>query len=405
MPTIYRTLENAEVQGKKVLVRAGFDVSIEDGKVLDTERIEAVIPTIQHILDNGGSVILLSHQGRPKGKRDMAFTQEPVTDVLKKLLKAKVTFVESCTGDAAKNASESLKPGEVIFLENLRFEPGEEKNDPELAKELASLGDMYVNDAFTNCHREHASMVALAELLPAYAGLQLTRELQHLTPVLEDPVHPLVLLISGAKMETKIPVIEGFLSRGDDVLLGGCIANTFLAARGFNVAASKFEEAFIPKAQEEMLESEKPNHARIHSPIDVICATSPDAEAVVDVPVENVEGDMMILDIGAATVERYAKAIEKAGMIVWNGPVGFYEKEAFSSGTKKLAELIAEATKNGATSIIGGGDTLDFHSRYGMPLSAYSFVSTGGGAMLEFLSGKRFPALRALEDQDQSARK
>jgi phosphoglycerate kinase len=400
MPTTYRILENADVKGKKVLLRAGFDVSIENGKVMDTERIEAIIPTIEHLLKNGASVILLSHQGRPKGKKDPAFTQEPVTAVIESFLqKTKVTFVPSCVGKEAEDAAKALKPGQVIFLENLRFEPGEEKNDAAFAKALAKLGDVYVNDAFTNCHREHASMVKLAELLPSYAGLQLTRELRHLTPVLEDPRRPLLLLISGAKMETKIPVIERFLGKGDDILLGGCIANTFLAARGFDVGGSKYEESFIPQAQEYMLEAEKTDKADIHIPRDAILATAPsdDAEKA-DLPVEDVQGDMAIYDIGKLTVERYKMQIAKAGMIVWNGPVGFYEVHAFSNGTKELAEAIAEATKAGATSIVGGGDTLDFHTRYGLPLSAYSFVSTGGGAMLEYLSGKRLPALKALEE-------
>ena len=240
--TQYRSLEDAELKGKRVLVRAGFDVAMENGKVMDTERIEAVIPTIQHILKDGGSVVLLSHQGRPKGKVDPEFSQEPITAVLEKFLGVPVTFVSSCIGKEAQSAAEKLKPGEVLFLENLRYEPGEEKNDPAFAQELAKLGDVYVNEAFTNSHRNHASMVALAELLPSYAGLQLTRELRHLSPVLDEPARPLLLIVSGAKMETKVPVIERFLDKGDDILLGGCIANTFIAARGFDVGSSKYEQ-------------------------------------------------------------------------------------------------------------------------------------------------------------------
>lgn len=397
MPT-YRTLDDVNVQGKRVLLRAGFDVTIENGQVLDTERIAAVVPTIKHLLDAGASVVLMSHQGRPKGKANAEFTQKPVVPVLEQQLGKKVAFAERCIGPETELRAKALKPGEVLFLENLRYEPGEEENDPSFAHQLALLGDLYVNDAFTNCHRKHASMVALAELVPSYAGLQLTRELRHLSPVLDDPRRPLVLIISGAKMETKIPIVERFLEKGDDILLGGCIANTFIAARGFDVGASKYEESFVEQAQEYMLESEKPDHAGLHIPRDAVVASSPtDGAEKVDLPVEDIQGDMMIFDIGKVTIERYRHLISKAGMIVWNGPVGMYEINRFSHGTKRIAEAIADATKNGATSIVGGGDTLDFHVRYDYDLGAYSFVSTGGGAMLEFLSGKRLPALQVLE--------
>lgn len=393
----YRTLNQADLNGKRVLLRAGFDVPIEKGKVVDTERIEAMLPTIKFILKKGASLIILAHQGRPKGKRDPTFTQEPVTAVLEKLLKTKVTFIDSCVGKDAEAAAKKLKKGEILFLENLRYEPGEEKNDAAFAKKLAALGDVYVNDAFTNCHRTHASMVAVAKLLPSYMGLNLQNEVENLTRVVDDPRRPLTLIISGAKMETKVPIIESFLSRGDNVLLGGCVANTFIAARGFDVGTSVYEETYLDAAQEMMLEAEKPEKADIHVPRDVVVATEAKEDAVkLDLPVEDIAGDMGIFDIGKITVERYKKIIEKSGMIVWNGPLGLYEYNRFSHATKRLAEAIAEATKKGAVSIIGGGDTLDFHVRYKYPLDAYTFVSTGGGAMLEFLSGKGLPALKVL---------
>lgn len=396
----YRTLKTATIKGKRVLLRAGFDVTIEKGKVMDTERIEALVPTMKYILKNGASLVILSHQGRPKGKRVAEYSQKPVLAVLEKLLGRKVRWSDSCVGADAVKASKALKAGEVLFLENLRYEAGEEANDPAFAKKLASLGDVYVNDAFTNAHRKHASMVALAKLLPAYAGLQLAKELEHLSPIVEKPKHPLVLIVSGAKMETKVPVIEHFLTKGDDILLGGCIANTFIAARGFDVAKSKYEEERIEAAQEFMLESEKPKRAQIHIPRDVVVASEPkDGAQKIDLPVENIIGDMAIFDIGKVTIERYKKAIAKAKMIIWNGPMGFYEVNRFSHATKRIAEAIAEATKKGAVSIIGGGDTIDFHVRYGHPLSAYTFVSTGGGAMLEFIAGKKLPALEALKNQ------
>lgn len=393
----YRTLDQADLKDKRVLVRAGFDVTIENGKVMDLERIEAIVPTIQFILQSG-SVVLLSHQGRPKGRRDPAFTQKPIVPLLEKLLGIPVQFCDTCIGPEAQTMASNLKKGQVLFLENLRFEPGEEKNDEAFAKSLAVLGDIYVNDAFTNCHRNHASMVALAKLLPAYAGLQLQKELLHLSPIIEHPLHPLVLIISGAKMETKVPVIEHFLDKGDDILLGGCIANTFIAARGFDVGSSKYEEDCVEKAMECMLESDKEDKATIHVPRDAVLATDASESAQkIDLPVEDIEGDMAIFDIGKVTVERYRKAIEQAKMIVWNGPLGLYEMNRFSHATKRIAEAVAQATKRGAQTIIGGGDTIDFHVRYGYPLDVYTFVSTGGGAMLEFIAGKRLASLVALE--------
>lgn len=232
------------------------------------------------------------------------------------------------------------------------------------------------------------------------------KEIRNLSPILEDPRRPLVLIMSGAKMETKIPVIERFLEKADDVLLGGCIANTFVAARGFNVGTSKYEPEFVEKAQEFMLEAEKPDKADIHIPRDAVVATEPvDGAEKIDLPVESIEGDMGIYDIGKVTIERYKQVIAKAGMIVWNGPMGLYEVNRFSHASKRIAEAVAEATKNGATTIIGGGDTIDFHVRYDYPLDVYSFVSTGGGAMLEFISGKPFPAFKALEVVSKQAKK
>lgn len=394
----YRTLADAAVQGKTVLLRAGFDVPLEDGKVTSTERIEAMLPTMKAILKGGASLIILAHQDRPKGKVVPEFSQKLLVPILGKLLNVKVGFASSCTGKETEALAKALKPGQVLLLENLRYDPGEEKNDAAFAKKLAALGDIYVNDAFTNCHRNHASMVALAKLLPAYAGLHLEKELKHLSVVLEKPKKPLVLIISGAKMETKVPVIDRFLTKGDDILLGGCIANTFIAARGFDLGNSKYEEAFVEKAQEMMLEAEKEGRAAIHVPRDAIVASKPvDGAQKLCLPVEDIEGDMCIFDVGKVTIERYKRVLGKAKTIVWNGPLGLYEINRFSHATKRIAEAVADAAKRGATTILGGGDTIDFHERYAYPMDGYTFVSTGGGAMLEFLSGKSLPALRALE--------
>lgn len=392
-----RALSEARLNGKRVLLRAGFDVNIAKGKVMDTERIEALVPTMRYILDAGASLIILSHQGRPNGRPVSECSQKPIVPILEKLLGRQVAFSSACVGKPAENAAKTLKPGHVLFLENLRFEPGEEANDPTFGKKLAELGDLYVNDAFTNCHRNHSSMVALAKLLPSFAGLQLMREIEFLSIAVEKPKRPMVLIVSGAKMETKVPVIENFLTKGNDILLGGCIANTFIAARGFDVGSSKYEEDAVEKAQEIMLESEKNNRSAIHVPRDAIVATDAvDGAEKLCLPVEDIEGDMSIFDIGKVTVERYKKIIARAQTIIWNGPLGLYEINRFSHASKRIAEAIAKATKNGAVSIMGGGDTIDFHVRYSYPLDAYTFVSTGGGAMLEFIAGKKLPAIEAL---------
>ncbi len=397
----YPLLKDAKLSGKRVLLRAGFDVPVKDGKVTDTSRIEAILPTMRAILKGGASLILLAHQGRPKGERVPEMSQKPLVPVLEKLLKTTVKFSEQCRGPEAKKMADALKPGEVLLLENLRYEKAENSKDPAerdaFGKELASLADLYVNDAFTNCHRDHASMTSVPKVLPTFMGLQLEQEVTHLSKVLEDPRRPVTLIVSGAKMETKVPVIEHFLAKGDDVLLGGCIANTFIAARGFEVGASRYEAEQVEKAQEIMLEGDKVELADVHVPRDVVVATqaTEDAEKL-DLPVENVSGDMMILDIGKVTVERYRKIIEKSGTIIWNGPLGMYEMNHFSHGTKRIAEAVRDATAKGALSIIGGGDTIDFHVKYGYPMNGYTFVSTGGGAMLDFISGKELPALKAL---------
>lgn len=393
----YPLLKDAPLVGKKVLLRAGFDVPIENGKVVDASRIDALVPTMKAILDARAALIVMAHQGRPKDKPDPAFSQKPLVPVLEALLKTKVIFADSCTGDSAKKAAEALKPGEVLLLENLRFDSREKKNDPALAKELAGLADLYVNDAFTNCHRAHASMVGVPRLLPAFMGLQLEQEVAHLSAVTHAPEHPVTLIISGAKMETKIPVIEHFLDFGDDVLLGGCIANTFIAARGFDVARSRYEEQWVEKCQELMLEADTEEKAEIHLPRDAVVATEAVEKAEkLCLPIEDIEGDMAIFDIGKVTVERYIAVLQHSKTIIWNGPLGLTEINRFSHATKRIAEALAKAKKRGATVVLGGGDTIDFHTRYGYPIDAYTYVSTGGGAMLEFIGGKELPALAAL---------
>ena len=394
----YRTLDQAVLKRQRVLLRAGFDLPMENGKVTDTTRVEAIQKTMKHILKKGGVLILLAHQGRPKDKPEAEFSQKPLVAVLKKLLKTTVHFAPDCVGPAAEKIVAAAKPGEVVLLENLRFHPGEKKNDIAFAKQLKKLGDLYVNDAFTNCHRVHASMVALPKLMPSFMGFNLAEEVKHLSAVVKNPKHPMTLIVAGAKMETKVPVIEHFLKKGDHILIGGCIANTFIAGRGFSVGASKYDEAGMEQSQEMMLESEMPRRAKIHVPRDAVVASELSESATkLDLPVEDIEGDMCIFDIGKITVKRYCELIDASKIIVWNGPLGVYEYNRFSHASKRIAEAIAVATKKGAVSIIGGGDTIDFHLKYKYPLSAYTFVSMGGGAMLEFIGGKKFASLKALE--------
>ncbi len=396
--TTYRTLDQANVKGKLVLLRAGFDLPMDGGKVTDATRVEAIVKSMKYVVKGGGVLILLAHQGRPKDGSDMKFTQRPLVPLLRKILKTTVHFANDCVGPEAEKVIAKAKGGEVVLLENLRFHPGEKKNDKAFAKKLAKLGDLYVNDAFTNCHREHASMVALPKLLPAFMGFNLAEEVKHLSAAVKNPKHPMTLIIAGAKIETKVPVIKHFLKKGDHILIGGCIANTFIAGRGFSVGASKYDEEGIEQAQELMLESERPKRAKIHVPRDVVVASELSETAIkLDLPVEDVEGDMCIFDVGKVTVLRYCECIEKSKVIVWNGPLGVYEYNRFSHASKRVAEAIVRATEKGAISIIGGGETIDFHLKYKYPLSWYTFVSMGGGAMLAFIGGKRFASLKVLE--------
>ena len=397
------TLNQASLSQKRALLRAGFDVPIVDGVVQDTTRIEAIVPTMRHILDEGASLIIMAHQARPKAERIPEMSQKPLVPVLETLLSAEVFFADKCDGEDAKTIAADLQPGQVLLLENLRYEKGEKSKDADerdaLGKELAALADVYVNDAFTNCHRDHASMTSVPKFLKEkYIGFAVQKEVEGLSAVTENPEHPVTLIISGLKMETKVPVIEQFLSHGDDILVGGGVANTLLHARGFNVGKSKYDGEFVELAQKIMLESEKADKAMVHVPRDGVVASEPTEGAdCVDLPIEDLEGDMAMFDVGRVTIERYKEVIAKSKTIVWNGPMGLYEVEKFAAGTKAIAEAVKEATANGAVSIIGGGDTLDFHDKYDVSMEDYTFVSTAGGAMLDFISGKELPALKALQ--------
>lgn len=403
MPLSTPISQAPDLAGKRVLVRVDHNIALDaSGKLKNDEKIRATIPTIKYLLEKEAKVILMTHVGRPKGKTDAALSTRSLAEHLRALLPGvSVAHVPATVGPAAESAVAALKNGAILYLENVRFhaeEEGEPDEQRAFGKSLAALGDVFVNEAFASCHEyEEASTCSVARFLPHFAGFHLQREVQFLSPVLEDPRRPLTLIISGAKMETKIPVIEHFLGVGDDILLGGAIANTFIAARGFDIGQSKFEPERIETAQKLMLDSEGEGRAKISVPRDVVVATEASEQASkIDLPVEDVAGDMNIFDIGKVTLERYIEIISRSGMIVWNGPLGLYEFNRFSHGTKRIAEAVVAATKRGAVSIIGGGDTIDFHVRYGHDLSAYSFVSTGGGAMLEFISGASLPALEIL---------
>lgn len=396
----YPQLLSAQLQGKRVLLRAGFDVPIEDGKVTDTTRIEALVPTMKHILDSGASLILIAHQGRPKGEPDPQYSQKPLVPELEKLLGTSVAFVGACTGPEVVEAANNLPAGHVLLLENLRFEKGEKSKDEAerdaLGKQLAALADVYVNDAFTNCHRDHASMTSVPKYTAEkYMGLNVQKEVEGLSKAVHNPEHPVTLIISGLKMETKVPVIEQFLTQGDNILVGGGVANTMLTAAGKDMAKSRVDEDFVAKGKEILELSSSKENAAIHLPFDGVCASSPDADAS-ECTLNEFDPDSIMFDIGPETRKHFEEVIATSKTIVWNGPMGMYEEEKFSGGTMAIAQAVRAATQRGAVTIIGGGDTLDFHEKYGLSLDAYTFVSTAGGAMLDFISGKELPALKAL---------
>lgn len=392
-----------DLKGKTVLARIDHNVEPDpQGKLKNDEKIRTTLPTLRLLLAKNPRLILLTHVGRPKGNVTPELSTRAIASHLRTLLPdVTIRHVGRSSGKEVTEHAKGLEPGEILYLENVRFDPREEgsaKEQEVFGKELASLAEIYVNEAFASLHSyEEASTCAAARKRPAYAGLRLIEEVSQLSSVLEDPKRPLVVIISGKKIKTKIPVIRRFLEIADHVLLGGCIANTFIAARGFDVGVSVYEPEHVESAREIMLESEKEGKAKIHVPRDVVVSTEDSEDAAkLDLPLEDVEGDMKIQDVGKVTVKRYLEIVEKAGTIVWNGPLGRYEYNRFSHGTKRLSEAVRAAGESGARTIVGGGDTLDFHRLYKKPLDCYSFVSTGGGAMLEFLENPGMPALKPL---------
>ena len=387
-----RTVDQADVAGKRVLVRNDFNVPLEDGKVTDALRVRAAVPTLRWLLDHGARVICCSHLGRPKGKRDPKYSLEPVRPVLAEQLGAEVAFVDDVAGDQARQAAEGLGDGQVLLLQNLRYEPGEEKNDPELADRLAALAEVYVDDAFGAAHRAHASVVGVAERLPAYAGSLLAGEVKELSRLLERPERPFTAVLGGSKVSDKLAVLDNLLGRVDSLVVGGGMCFTFLAAQGHEIGDSLFEPEQVD-AVRRLLETAKGEGKAVLLPTDVVVAreVSEDAEART-VPADGIEAGWKGLDIGPATATAFAAAIAEARTVFWNGPMGVFELAPFAAGTKVVAEAVAAA--DGYT-VVGGGDSAAALAEFGLA-DQVDHLSTGGGAGLELLEGKTLPGVAAI---------
>ncbi len=387
-----KTVRDLDFQGKKVLVRVDFNVPIKDGSVGDDTRIRAALPTLNYLLEHGASLILCSHLGRPKGEPKPEFSMRPVSKRLSELLDREVAFAEDCIGEVAEKAAGSLKPGEVLLLENTRFHAGETKNDPEMAKQLAALADVYVNDAFGSAHRAHASTEGVAKYLPAVAGFLMEKEIQYLGQAIANPKRPFVAILGGAKISDKIGVIRNLLVKADQILIGGGMANTFFKAKGLEVADSLIEGEALETARQLVEEGS----AKLHLPVDVVIADAFDANAEAKtIPVGPVPQGWRILDIGPETVAAFSRIVKEAGTVVWNGPMGVFEFPRFADGTYGVAKAVAGS---GATTIIGGGDSVAAINQSGLA-NQVTHISTGGGASLEMLEGLALPGVVALLDR------
>jgi len=394
----FRTIEDLDVCGKRVLVREDLNVPLRESgdqwTIADFTRIDAAIPTLRTLAERGARVIVLSHLGRPDGQRNPKFSLRPIAPALADRLGFPVAFADDCIGPKARDAVARLHDGAVVLLENVRFHAQEESNDPAFARQLAELGDLYVNDAFGTAHRAHASTEGIAHLLPNAAGLLMQSELSALARLTENPAHPYVCAIGGAKVKDKVDVFTHLMEKVDAFCIGGGMANTFLAARGTNVGRSLRDDDLDPARR--ILELAARSDVTLHLPIDAVVSTSFDADdRAHDVGIEDVD-DEMILDIGPNTAKAYAQVIEAAREIVFNGPMGVYEKPPYRDGTKTVGEAIARATRAGASSVVGGGDAAAAAHMLGFA-AEMTHVSTGGGATLEFLEGRSLPGVAALE--------
>ena len=393
-----RTIRDVDPSGKKVLVRVDFNVPLAGGEVADDTRIQAALPTIRALLDRGAAIGLCSHLGRPKGP-DPKLSLKPVARRLGELLGRDVPLLPDSVGTAVREAIAKLRPGDVVLLENVRFHPEEEKNDPAFAKELVNGFDLYVNDAFGAAHRAHASTEGAAKILPAYAGLLLEKELLALGGLVSAPKRPFLAIIGGAKVSTKIDVLRALLARVDALAIGGGMANTFLLATGHRIGRSLAEPDRVGEAKA-ILGDAKAQAKRVLLPEDVLCAPSVDesgARGAAVKDLDDVPDDMAIVDIGPRTIERYADEIGRAKTIFWNGPVGVFEIAAFATGTKRVAELLASS---GALTVVGGGESVQAVEELGLA-GKMTHVSTGGGASLELIEGKTLPGVAAIPDRTE----
>lgn len=394
----FNTLDNInDITGKRVLVRVDLNVPMDGGKVTDTTRIERVLPTIRELSEKGAKVVLLAHFGRPKGERVSSMSLAPVAPAVSSLLGKTVGFADDCIGPAASDAVSAMSNGDVLLLENTRFHKGEEKNDPSFAEALASNGDLYVNDAFSAAHRAHGSTEGIAKLLPAYAGRTMQAELEALSSALGDPKRPVLAVVGGAKVSSKIDLLENLVSKVDMLVIGGGMANTFLAAKGVNVGKSLCEHDLADTAKRIMSAAEAAS-CEIVLPADAVVAREFKAGAENEtVSLDAIPADGMILDVGVASIETVASKIDTAKTLVWNGPLGAFEIEPFDTATVAAARHAAANTKAGKlNSVAGGGDTVAALNHAGAA-DDFSYVSTAGGAFLEWLEGKELPGVKALE--------
>lgn len=392
-----RTLKDASVEGKQVLLRLDLNVPINDkGEITDDTRLVKSLPTLKYLIDHGAKVIILTHLGRPKGKVVEDLRVDILSEALSQLLGQKIQKLHECIGPEVMECVNDLDAGEVCMLENTRFYHGEEINDEGFARELSQLGDIYVSDAFGAVHRAHASTVGIAQFIPAYAGLLLEKEVKVLSGLLSNPDKPLILIVGGAKIDTKIGVLSSFLPIADSILIGGALANTFLCSEGYEIGDSLCEHEKLGVAQSFLLEAEKKQESII-LPIDLVVADEISEDAnTLNVKIDAVSAGMKILDMGPQTRERFIELINESKTIIWNGPLGLYEMSPFENGTKDIVKALAECS---ATTIIGGGDTIDAIKKFGYEFDQFTHISTGGGAMLEFLQGKSLPGISILEEK------
>ena len=392
-----KTVRDADVDGKRVLVRVDFNVPLQDGVVTDDTRVRAAIPTIKYLKEHNAAIILMSHLGRPKGDGpEPALSLKPAADKLAELTGYDVKFVDDTYGEKAEAAVKALKPGEILVLENVRFLKAEKKNDPEVAKKLASYGDIFVLDAFGTAHRAQGSVVGPAAYIPAYAGFLLEKEVDTLTSIFAEPERPFVAIVGGSKVSSKIGVLDHLIDSADTLIIGGGMAYTFFLAKGYTVGTSLKEEDWVERAGE-MLKKAEAKGVKILLPVDNVVAPEFKDEPGTVVDSDKIPDDMMGMDIGPKTEELYAEAIKGAKTVFWNGPTGVFEFENFQHGTKAVAEAVAEVKAAGGTSIIGGGDSVAAINKFGLA-DKMSWISTGGGASMELVEGKALPGVEALLD-------